>query len=156
MRQVKCRDTNEICNKNEAYKAENGKYYSTEEGYLKIKYKNRIRQKCIDIVYNNLLSYPVSSYFTKRLNEYEKIGYDIVYKCLENELPQIKKSMDNIIFENDFKKICYLIACIDNKIDSYRKTKITVNHNVSIDNTDIEIKTSKQVAKDVSCFLGEI
>lgn len=157
MRKVKLQDTQEFCYNTEAFKADNGKYYSSQEAFLKIQKENQYRQECINLAYNDFLSLPISKYFLKRLSEHKAYSYEVIFNCLNSEKNTIKSAMNKINFDSEYHKINYLIACIDNKIDKYKIPifkKTNINNDIDLSNFKEPI--IKKQTKDVSKFLGDI
>lgn len=167
---VKLVDTGESTTSDKAYKAPNGKYYSCESAYKKIKEEISYRYQCIDYLYE-LLGYDdgvtAPTLLYKKLDEMKKCGYRVIYKTIEQQESNIKKAINKIEFKNEVAKISYVMAILRNSIiDIYldekkkQEQKIVQIKNYLTPDNPSEVNISNLRGKsgkgrDVSHFLGD-
>lgn len=167
---VKLVDTGESSTSDKSYKAPNGKYYSSEASYKRIKEENSYRFQSIDYL-SELLGYddniPVPALLFKKIEELRKCGYKVVYKTIEQQEPNIKKVLSKKEFKNESAKINYIMAILKNHIiDVYmdekkkQESKIVQMRdylrpdNPSEDNIS-NLRGQSGKGRDVSRFLGD-
>lgn len=162
-RKVKLQDTGGFGDSAINYKAENGKYYTSENAYLIIKTNKEYRQKCIDKIAEVLdyqLGMKLPTVTFKKLNEFEVYGYDVVYETIIQQSGAIDWALQNKQFNQETAKIFYIMAIIQNNIMTEYKKKIAKNkqQDKKITTIDVEIEdikvTSKQT-KDISKWLED-
>ncbi len=148
--------------KETAYKASNGKWYSSEEAYNRIQENILYRNKCTELVAQLLElenSQIISTYWFKRLKEFENYPTKVVYATLCGCFDSIQNAFALKSFDKEMYKISYIIACISNNInDSYQRMRkkekmerLAENHKEII---DIEVaEPVKQNNHDISSFL---
>lgn len=162
-RRVKCRDTGEYSTSDVAYKAPDGKYYSSEAAYSSSVIQKESRSQCIELWYE-LLQYQawqkMPSLVFSKLKSWEPYGYDVVYATMNGERQRINWALVNKQFKNDSQCIAYLCAIIENNLNDYYKVinyarkKEAVVHKVEIDDeAPIQVQRTR---KDVSNLLGDI
>lgn len=165
-RQVVLRDLNIKGNSDTAYKAPNGKYYSSQEAYEKILTEQKYKSDCIKLMYN-LLGYDqfmkLPTIFYKKLAEWEQYSYKVVYICMIKKSPAIDWALSNKDFKNENSKVLYLCAILDNHmVDTYRETKrqekkvsreVAKNKNEQINS--MEIVNPVQQTKNLSRWLED-
>jgi len=160
-RKVKCAVTNEYGTSDIFYKAENGKYYQSEEIYEKFKFENKCRililDKFVDIMgYNNTVQFP--TILPKEIkNLHINFDYCIILKTFNKCLQNIKYALEHKRFTNEFGKIKYIFAIIKNKINEVareesnkKKYDQTQDINIDIMNNDA---TNTKIHKDITEFL---
>ena len=162
MRMVKCHDINEKRPMKESYKAENGKYYTSEQAYEKILHDREMREKCYDI-YKKWFNIPddlmCSTYWMKTVKNYEKYTYDILYATLLQIEDDIQYAITNKTFKTETNTIQYINAIISNNIndvwkqDKAKKINEKRAKSQSFYLADDEIPTIKQKTHDISQFL---
>ena len=160
-RRVKCQDTGEYSTSDVAYRAANGKYYSSMASYQQLEEQKAQRQKCIDALFE-ILGFDkdtiVPTILFKNLKSYEKMGYDIVYDTIIEEERDINWALQNVNFQNTTGMIMYVCKILENHMmDVYQRKKFRQCHanrkEIVIDN--IEINNKKQKTKDISKFLED-
>lgn len=173
-RQVKLQDTGEKSTSDKAYKAPNGKYYSSQEAYDTIAIQNKYRIDCIDYLYD-LLGYgdlPAPTILYKYLDEMKKCGYDAIYETILQNEEQITWALEHKSFNNEFNKIKYIMAILrNNVVDVYKEIKRNkeferkaakiiefkdYNRGKDEDEDSYNIGGTSGKGKDVSSFLGDI
>ena len=173
--QVKCIDTGEKIDRDEAYKItivkEDGKtlnkYYSSKEGYDIYISNNYYRRSCIDLI-REVMGYalpqmklPTLTY--KKIEEYkEPIGYDVLYNTLLNKKKDIEYAFYNKDFRSEIARVQYLFGIVQNNyMEEWRKKvaekKLAEQHvqSESEDISEIDTIERKQEVKDLRSFLDE-
>lgn len=124
MRTVKCQDTGELVPSNEAYKASNGKYYSSAEAFKHISDEKMYRQKCLEEL-GNILGYSDGQKFPtivpKKLKEYSFYGYKVVLQTIISKKADIVYSISHKDFASEYNKVSYVMAIITNSINDVKK-----------------------------------
>lgn len=124
-RKVKCVDTGDQSTSDLAYKAPNGKYFSSEENYLKWEENKNYRLKCIDKMYDVLGYSPkmiIPTYFYKKLKEYEGVGYQALYNTMLSQDKSAQWALKNKQWTGETAKVMYLMAIYNNNVmDEYKK-----------------------------------
>lgn len=164
-RQVKCQDTGEKSTSDKAYKAPNGKYYSSKEAYQEIFIQKEARNECIAYLYE-LLDYddiPAPTVLYKLLDEMKKCGYDVILTTLEQCEDKIKWALDHKEFNNEYNRIKYLMAIVrNNVVDVYKvkqdqkKAAIIDIKNYQHQTNDYNIGGTSGKGRDVTKFLGDM
>jgi hypothetical protein len=164
MRQVKCRDTGILVSASEAWKAPNGKYYSSQGAFERLENEKMYRQKCLEEI-GNIMGYGNGQLFptivAKKLKEYESYGYDVVYQTIIGKKQAIINSISNKDFTSEYNKTSYIMAIITNSINDFYKRKQSKEKLKHIDKTvatteEVESSTSPVSAEnihDISRFL---
>lgn len=124
-RKVKCVDTGEYSTSDIAYKAPNGKYYSSETVYKDITLQNKCFKDCVDCLvdltgYGNL---PFPTTLTKQLTELKPYGYDVVLETILQQRKSLQWAVANKKFKNEYQRFSYLFAIIKNNIKSVHDMK---------------------------------
>ena len=124
MRQVKCRDTGVLVSSADAWKAPDGKYYSSQGAFEHLMFEKTYRQKCIEEL-GNILGYSKDQKFptivAKKLKEYETYGYEVVFETISNKKQVIINSISNKDFTSEYNKTSYIMAIITNSINDIYK-----------------------------------
>ena len=124
MRQVKCRDTGVLVSSADAWKAPDGKYYSSQGAFEHLMLEKAYRQKCIEEL-GNILGYSKDQKFptivAKKLKEYESYGYEVVFETISNKKQVIINSISNKDFTSEYNKTSYIMAIITNSINDIYK-----------------------------------
>lgn len=124
MRQVKCRDTGVLVSSTDAWKAPDGKYYSSQGAFEHLMLEKTYRQKCIEEL-GNILGYSKDQKFptivAKKLKEYESYGYEVVFETICNKKQVIINSISNKDFTSEYNKTSYIMAIITNSINDIYK-----------------------------------
>lgn len=128
--QVIARDLGYKIDKSEAFKGEDGKYYSSEEAWLKQKVKaalrqedlhqRKIRTKCIEKMFD-FMQYKstdrMPNVFFGRLKVWHDswgYSYDVIYETMilvSQTIDRIRKTKD---FQNDTHRLFYYMGVIQN------------------------------------------
>ena len=154
---VNCIDLDEKVDKESAYKADNGKYYSSKEAYEKIKLENKRKKWATNelIILLGFEEYKIiPTILFKVINSYHEVGYEALCKTIVAKENVIKYAIANNSFKNDYAKIKYVEAVINNNINDIireSKTKVSKNDNIVADDT--KLNNPKQKQKDISQFL---
>ena len=162
---VKCQDTGEKSTNDKAYKAPNGKYYSSAEAYQEIAAQKEARNECINYLYE-LLDYddiPAPTAMYKLLDEMKKCGYDVILTTLERCEDKILWALNHKEFNNEYNKIKYIMTIVRNNIvDVYKEKKDKKKADI-IDfksyqrqDDDYDIGGVSGKGKDVTGFLGDV
>lgn len=160
-RRVKCRDTGEYSTSNVAYKAPNGKYYTSEAAYLLSEKQKEDRSRCIDLWYE-FLQYQawqkMPSLVFSKLKSWEPYGYDVIYATMDGERNSINWALNNKRFNNDSQCIMYLCAIIENNLNDYYKVVMNAKkketvRKVEVDD-DVAMIEVQRTRKDLSNLLG--
>lgn len=164
MRQVKCRDTGALVSISDAWKAPDGKYYSSQGAFEHLEKEKVYRQKCLEEI-GNILGYIKGQKFptvvAKKLKEYEPYGYDTVYQTILGKKQIIYNAISNKDFTSDYNKTSYIMAIITNSINDFYKLKKSKEISKHIDEsvaTTEEVESSINTIKtnnihDISRFL---
>lgn len=140
MRQVKCRDTGVVVSASDAWKAPDGKYYSSQEAFERLQSEKIARQKCLEEL-GNILQYSKGQKFpsiaAKKLKEYEVYGYDTVLETILTKKQAIINSISNKDFASEYNKTSYIMAIITNNINDIYKKKQLKKSATHIDDTAV-------------------
>lgn len=126
-RRVICQITKEEGTNETFYRGENGKYYKSKEVYDNFTKIRDSRKAVIDYIsdlvgYENGMKFP--TIMTRKLNEYEFYGYDIVLDTIKENADRIDWCLNNKEFSNESSKLSYIFGIISNTInDVYLKHK---------------------------------
>ena len=162
-RRVKCQDTGEYSTSDCAYRATNGKYWSSEAVYQQWVENKEWRQRSIDTLFE-ILGYQsgmtVPGVLWKNFAKYEKMGYETVYETIIGERKNIEWAMQNKEFKSEAGLISYICRILENHMMDYYKTIQTVKKQKQINEAmqlpeDIEIQNKKQGSRDISRFLED-
>ncbi len=165
-RQVVLRDLNIKGNSDTAYKASNGKYYSSQEAYEKIVAEQEYRSDCIKLMYN-LLDYDsfmkLPTIFYKKLKEWEPFTYRVVLKCINNKASSVDWALNNKSFNSEVAKMMYICAILDNgmvdalkevrKEDRKKAREVAENKSEQVNN--VAIANPIQQTKNISRWLED-
>lgn len=164
MRQVRCKDNNELVSSADAYKAPDGKYYSSKGAFDHLVKEREFRQKCL-LELGNILGYRDGMRFptivAKKLKEYESYGYEVVLTTILNKKPDMVYMLSHKDFTSDYNRTAYIMAIITNSINDTLNKTLKKNSTLKIDNTvataeEVEsMKSSPSVGEvhDISRFL---
>lgn len=124
-RKVKCVDTGELSTSDLAYKAPNGKYFSSEANYKQWEENKTYRLKCIDKMYEIMGYKPkmiLPTYFFKKLKDFEGVGYLALYNTMITQSKSIDWALKNKDFGSETAKVMYIVAILNNNVmDEYKK-----------------------------------
>lgn len=150
--------------RNDAYKAPNGFYYSSEKAYNEAVEREALRKKCIDYMHE-LLDYEgfmqIPTIFYKKLKEWEPYGFNVVYKAMTLAEKSIKQALKSKDFESEYHKVSYLSAIIVNnlndafKIETLKRQSESSQPVIETDNIE-NIGRQPVKAKSVADLLGGI
>ena len=173
-RVVKIWDMGTKGNSDSAYRAPNGRYYSTKAVYDAMVQKNTERQRCIDAI-RALLGYEdgmkPNTYIFKLLKEIEPYGYDVIYETIHTKAKDICWAFSKKSFNDETGKIKYMFAIINNSImDVYKNKQATTEaerkqaevieirdyqRGLEESKTDYNIRGTSGKGRDVSNLLGD-
>ena len=135
MRQVKCRDTGMLVSASDAWKAPDGKYYSSQGAFKHLENEKMYRQKCLEEL-GNILGYKDGQKFptivAKRIKEYKVYGYDTVLQTILDKKQIILYNLCNKTFASEYNKVSYIMAIITNSINDVYKRKKTEEKDVRV------------------------
>ena len=162
-RRVKCQDTGEYSTSDCAYRAANGKYWSSEAAYQQWVENKEWRQKSIDVLFEILGYQPemtVPGVLWKNFAKYEKMGYETVYETIIGERKNIEWALHNKTFNNESGMIMYVCRILENHMMDYYKVIQATKRQKKINEAmqlpqDLEIQNKKQESKDISRFLED-
>lgn len=147
-----------------AFKAPNGRYYSSEEAYQNIQKNEDYRQKCISKMFE-ILGYEsyqkMPSIFYKHLNEWKGYGFDVVFETILRVEPNINWALNTKDYQTESIKIMYFDRIIENNLNDVKKEfdmKKKINHRLDqdvYDVVDLELSNKQQKTKDISKFLED-
>lgn len=153
---VKCVDIDEKRERETAYKAENGRYYSSKEAYVQIKEENKRRKWATDTLIE-LLGFNgykiIPSILFKVIASYKEIGYEALCKTITDQRRSIERAVKTKNFKNDFAKIRYVEAIINNNINNINNSLKKEKRQKDIIIEDVTLNNPKQKQKDISRFL---
>jgi len=161
-RKVKCVDTGEYSTSDVAYRATNGKYWSSVAAYNHHQDQMEWFHKCVNLIMGEL-GYDenfIPTLIMKNLKRYEKVGYDVAYDTINHVHDSIVWALQNKTFIKEFNKITYVFRIIDNHVlDVYEERKRDreqkrINDGMIVPQND-EINNRKQETHDISRFLAE-
>lgn len=146
--QVRCEDTKTFVDASKLYKAENGKYYSTETAYKKCKMENIYRNKSIDelirlLDYENSKNIPTMLF--KVIHNCNEFGYQKLYETICKESYTILKALSSKTFVSTYSKFKYIEAIIKNHLKDKSGNDMQ---------EDVTLNNPKQKTKDISSILG--
>lgn len=163
-RKVKLQDLNIYGNSDNAFKASNGKYYSSEEAWQIKQKENEYRLKCISHIselmgYEKNMKLPTTAF--KFIAEY---GQSYSYESLFNTMIAQDNFADWALKTKEFKsennKVAYLFAIYRNNImPEYKRLKKEKNRiredkkETAVQFEDLENR--KQKVNDISNFLDD-
>ena len=161
-RQVKLQDKGIMGTSDNAFKAPNGKYYSSKEVWEFLHHENELRIKCLEKLseymgYTNVQQLPTIA--NKRVKEFkDRWGYDVLLTTIEEQEDRIRKAMTKN-FESDGSAVIYIFAILNSYIGPVYRRKAYEEKQQSQMNRSFEvedkpfIQETKQ-AKDVSGLIG--
>ena len=162
-RLVKCQDTGESIDKADAYRADNGKYWSNEASYIKWATQKEWRQKCIELIFELLdfkhgQTVPTNLY--SQLKKFENMGYDTVYDTIVDQRDQILWAIHNKEFKQTSSMIMYVGRILENHMmDVYKRRQEDKKREELQERTiipeNIEVDNKKQSTRDISRFLED-
>ncbi len=155
---------------NDAYKAPNGRYYSSKAAYEEIVKNSENRKKCIDFMME-ILGYESqmkpNTYIFKLLKELEPFGYDVIYETMMKVSKDIAWALNTKQFINETAEIKYIFAIINNNVmDIYKEkqhmqelfkqqAKVIEFKAAQHSDEDYDIGSHKRKGHDVSGLLGD-
>lgn len=161
-----CKDqlTGEKRPQNELYRADNGKYYTSESAYNKYRenldYKSKCNTAIFEILdYKDFMKLP-RVWFVK-LSEWEGYGYKVVYNTLLKQVDKIKYAIKNKDFKSESAKFMYISAIIENNLTDTLKeiAREEKEKRIAEENKDIDFDMSSinrtQTTKDISNWLED-
>ena len=163
-RKVKLRDTGEDSTSDVAFKAEDGKYYSSEKAYEKISKNKYYKNKCIDLMFevlgykNNMI---IPTFFYKSLKNFEGVGYEALYNTMISQDKSVQWALNNKTFNGEVSKVMYIMAIYNNNVmDEYKKIiENQKNKSIMEKTNDINEMSDninrKQETKNISRFLED-
>ena len=162
---VKCVDTGQLAPKENCYKAENGKYWSSEAAYLLWKNEDEWRNKCKDLMVNILFpnykeGMKLPTILWKRIEEFSSMGHEIFYNAIVGERSSIEWALRSKQFKNPTKMISYVFRILENNMMKYYQEaqdaaeQKRINENMVIPE-NIEVDNKKQRSHDISRFLED-
>ena len=151
-------------NREDAYKAPNGFYYSSEDAYKATIQREEQRKQCIDKMYD-FMGYQsfmkIPTIFYKKLQTWETYGYNVVLTAMKLSEDSIRQADMTKEFSSEFNKISYFSAIIQNHLnDAFKmeKRKAEVKADapkIETDNID-NIGHKAKVNTSVADLLGGI
>ena len=165
-RRVKIQDTGQYGNSEEAFRAPNKKYYSSEEAWQNIQLNNQYRDKCIQFVMD-LLGYrpgmklPTLTY--KKIKEYEEpYGLDVLYETMLSCEQSCTWALQNKQFTGEVAKIMYIFAIFQNNAMDQWKKKVAKKRDLYIAEsqskdfaTEDVVEYVPKVKNDIRRFLND-
>ena len=162
-RKVKCVVTNEYGMSDTFYRAENGKYYKTEEIFEKYQFENKCRMllldKIVDILgYNDTAQFPTT--VPKEIKDLHiNFEYSVILRTFNKCYKNIQYAISNKKFTSEYGKIKYIFAIVKNSINEVNKDeknkqlyKVTQQIDENIINN--EVSNTKQ-HKNITEFLED-
>lgn len=168
-RRVKCQDSGEYSTSDIAYKAPNGKYYTTADAYERIESDKIARQSCISAFieatdWKQYWSQP--TVFFQQLPVWaEAYGYAAIHKTILAEKDSIAWAIEHKDFKNAYGIQKYVNAIIANNLQEHaellrdarkkeiRQDIISVNRDNNINQSLIKVQRK---STDVTNLLGDI
>ena len=124
MRQVKCRDTGVLVSASDAWKAPDGKYYSSKGAFEHLMNEKTYRQQCLEEL-GNILGYHDGQKFptvvAKKLKEYEYYGYKVVLKTIITKKSDMEYAISHKEFASEYNRVAYIMAIITNSINDVKR-----------------------------------
>lgn len=161
-RRVKCQDTGEYSTSDCAYRATNGRYWSSEAAYRHYLdqqewYRKSVKLLMVELEYDDSF---VPTLIMKNIKKYAKVGYDVVYDTICQQHNAIMWALQNKTFDREYYKIIYIFKIIDNNIlDVYHAKKKNEEqkkiNEAMIVPLDDNINNKKQATRDISRFLED-
>ena len=157
MRQVKCRDTGVLVPISDAWKAPDGKYYSSQGAFEHLENEKMYRQRCLEEL-GNYLGYHDGQKFptivAKKLKEYEYYGYKTVLETIIIKKNDIVYSISHKDFASEYNKVSYIMAIITNSINDVKKKIDKEQRLQHISNNAITSEEVKSIQAPTNC--GEV
>lgn len=157
-RKVKCQITKEYGTSDVFFKAENGKYYKTEEIYKKhienIKTLNEITEKIM--LYTDVEAY--NSIIGKLIKElHQKFNYQVILDTVKICKSKIEWAVKDKNFKKQSSMFRYIFAIIKSNIDqvnkSYKHKQKAKNVSINIDTEVFDKQKTNTKKKDISKWL---
>ena len=148
-RKVKCVDTGELSTSDLAYKAPNGKYFSSEANYKQWEENKTYRLKCIDKMYEIMGYKPkmiLPTYFFKKLKDFEGVGYLALYNTMITQSKSIDWALKNKDFGSETAKVMYIVAKLKEKREANRKIN-TIMPDEFVMDLPVEQKKSVDISR---------
>lgn len=125
-RQVRCVDTKQLADKDKSYKAADGKYYSSEAAYNFILKSNGWKTMSYNLFsdvcgFNIDGSHYLPPVCKKELKQYERFGWDCVYKTIYMMADDFKWAATHKTFNSEYALARYMGAIIGNNITTVKK-----------------------------------
>lgn len=156
---VLARDLNQKIPKEDAYKGEDGRYYSSRQGYIKANYKKYWNTQCenkLIALYNRPLTYIPIKTIRKKFRELSSFDYRIIHEVIIRRQSNIKDAIDNKDMYDD-TLVSYIFGIINNSyndvVAELRTEKKVRNTTISSLPHDIEVKNPIHKVKDIRSFL---
>lgn len=159
MRQVKCQDTGVLVSASDAWKAPNGKYYSSQGAFEHLIKEREYRQKSISEI-GDILGYKEGQKFptivAKKIKDYEFYSYEVVYETIITKKQAIINSISNKDFTSDYNKTSYIMAIITNSINDIYKQHQNKQKIQHIDKTVVTTEEVKSTTTPVRTPVHDI
>lgn len=159
MRLVIAHDLDKKIPQQDAWKAPNGKYYSSEDAWKKLYEENTWRNKSIELLCS-MLNYqpPIPTYVFKCLKDFNDVGFKILYYTIIDQKKSIQWALETKSFDNEIQKIKYIFAILlNNYNDTSKNLKKMESQKESIDNLpeDIEVNNPIQKTHNIARFIDD-
>jgi hypothetical protein len=160
---VKLKDTGEKVPQTNAFKAADGKYYSSEAAFEYLKKQNEFWICCNKKLFE-LLQYEKGMKFPtvicKKLKELESYGWDVVFECICDSEDAISWALNNKEFSSEYGKCAYIMAIVVNHINDTKKKVIMKERELECQKKiqipkEIDIQKGVQKKCDISRFLED-
>lgn len=161
-RKIRLKDTGEIGNSLEAYKGEDGKYYSSKEAYDVLVNRRNLYKEIYSLLQNILgidESCPVPPVIIKLVNKYSE-RYDIIKEILLRDGDSLNQSIKSKEINNPFNQARYIQAVIENnygiienEFDMIAKAKLQ-RQDYHEPPSDISHLGHKNKHKDINDLIG--
>lgn len=168
-RKCKCQVTGEWGNTDIFYKVTNkkgrNKYYKTKEIYNKYIKEKESQEKLLKYIAIEILDYDqyrvLPPILLKKIKEIHKVyNYEVILETFQQNRDTLNYWMNlEDKFENEFQRVSYMMAIINNNIiDIYKEWKRKQSRKKKETNVDVnilskDIKHSNKNKKDISDFL---
>lgn len=124
-RQVKCRDTGLLADKDKCFKAVDGKYYSSEAAFNNIQSKQEWRNRTY-VLLSEVCGFEdeyLPPIYKKEIKSYEEYGFENVYLGICHVKKNIEWVLKNKDFKSEYARARYISVIVKDGIREVVKRK---------------------------------
>ena len=160
-RQVKCQDTGLLADKSTSYKAADGKYYSSEAAFNRIREEREWRKNIYELLIEifGFKNDYVPPAYRKEIESFIGFGFENVYLAIRYARKDIEWALTHKEFKSEYAQARYISAIIGNVVGEIirlkakdKKIKKVQDKQNSIPE-DLTLVHKDRPAPDISKFL---